>query len=244
MRNFFKSGSVFNMFSGVSKYDNAGTKHTKKLKERGILMAIIRALHLVRAFPVGRGFRGVIIRSTDPAIARLMAVTQVTMRNVFTNSKESGEDGFDPMGEGYYYPTANRDLMLYFCHTFLRTELGFKTTFEDSGNCGEAVAASLHAVAGSQMEEFCMRKQEKSLANQTPLIPETQFRETNKARSPDISPLGGGGVEKTPQYVSLGISGYFYIEQKNAYAKIDAVDNAGLNTDTQGKDSGFEREVS
>lgn len=60
---------------------------------------------MVRAFPVGRDFRGVIIKSTDSAIARLMAVIQVTIRKILTDSKKSGEDEFDPMGRGYY-PTA------------------------------------------------------------------------------------------------------------------------------------------
>lgn len=221
---FFKPGSVFNMFSGVSKYDKDGTKHTEKLKERGILMAIIKALHIVRAFPVGRDFRGIIIRIANPAIARLMAVTQVTMRNVFTDSKKSSEGKFD----GYYYPTANRDLMLYFCHTFLRTELGFKITFEESENCGEAVAASLLAVAGAQMEEFCMEKQEKSLAN--PLFPEVQVREMNKAWSQDITPLGNNVALEETLYVSLGTDGYFHIQQEKAHTKMEAADTVGLGT--------------
>lgn len=221
---FFKSGSVFNMFSGVSKYDKDGTKHAEKLKERGILMAIIKALHIVRAFPVGRDFRGIIIKITNPTIARLMAVTQVTMRNVFTDSKKSSEGKFD----GYYYPTANRDLMLYFCHTFLRTELGFKITFEESENCGGAVAASLLAVAGAQMEEFCIEKQEKSLANL--LFPEVQVREMDKAWSQDITPLAKNVALEETLYVSLGTDGYFHIQQEKAHTKMEAADTAGLST--------------
>lgn len=115
---FFRPGSVFNISPGVSKYDNNGDRaHNFFLKERGILMAIIKTLHVVCAFPVGRDFREVVIRSTNPAIVRLMAVTQVTIRNVFTDSKKSGKDDFDPLGS-HYYPTVNRDLMLYFCHSF------------------------------------------------------------------------------------------------------------------------------
>lgn len=224
---FFKPGSVFNMFSGVSKYDKDGTKHTEKLKERGILMAIIKTLHIVRAFPVGRDFRGVIIRITNPSIARLMAVTQVTMRNVFTDSRKSSEDKFDPMGGGYYYPTANRDLMLYFCHTFLRTELGFKITFEESENCGGAAAASILAIAGSQMEEFCMEKREKNPIN--PLFSEVQAKEMNNA-SQDITLLGKDVVLEETLYVSLGADGYFHIQQEKAHAKMEAADTAGLGT--------------
>lgn len=228
---FFKSGSVFNMLSGVSKYDKAGNKHVTKLKERGILMAIIKALHVVRAFPVGRDFRGVIIRSTDPAIARLMAVTQVTMRNVFTDSRRDGEDGFDPMEGGYYYPTANRDLMLYFCHTFLQSELGFKVTFEDSKNCGEALAASLLAAAGSHMEEFCMAKQRNGLSSRNlSLSPQTQCRETNKAMCPGITSLEDCvGLEEDPIYISLGLDGYFHTQQKTVHAAMEAADAAGLS---------------
>lgn len=221
---FFKPGSVFNMFSGVSKYDKDGTKHAEKLKERGILMAIIKALHIVRAFPVGRDFRGIIIRITNPTIARLMAVTQVTMRNVFTDSKKSNEGKFD----GYYYPTANRDLMLYFCHTFLRTELGFKITFEESENLGGAVAASLLAVAGAQMQEFCIEKQEKNLANT--LSPEAQVRETNKAWSQDITPLAKDVAFEKTLYVSLGTDGYFHIQQEKAHTRMEAADTAGFGT--------------
>lgn len=113
---FFRPGSVFNISPRVSKY-NGDQAHNFFLKERGILMAIIKTLHVVRAFPVGRDFREVVIRSTNPAIVRLMAVTQVTMRNVFTDSKKGGKDDFDPLGS-HYYPTVNRDLMLYFCHYF------------------------------------------------------------------------------------------------------------------------------
>lgn len=51
-------------------------------------MVIIKALYLVRAFPVGRDFRGVIIKSTDSAIARLMAVTQATIRKNSHGFKE------------------------------------------------------------------------------------------------------------------------------------------------------------
>lgn len=224
---FFKSGSVFNMFSGVSKYDKDGTKHMEKLKERGILMGIIKALHIVRAFPVGRDFRGVIIRITNPSIARLMAVTQVTMRNVFADSNKSNEDKPDPMGGGYYYPTANRDLMLYFCHTFLQTELGFKITFEESGDCGGAAAASLLAIAGSQMEEFCVGKGEKNLTN--PLFSEVQVKEMNNA-SQNITLLGKDIVLEETLYISLGADGYFHIQQEKAHTKMEAADTAGLGT--------------
>lgn len=230
---FFKSGSIFNIFSGVSKYDKAGIKHTKKLKERGILMAIIKALHVVCAFPVGRDFRGVIIRSTDPAIARLMAVTQVTMKNVFTDSIKGDEDGFDPMEGGYYYPTANRDLMLYFCHTFLRTELGFKITFEDSKKCDEAVAASSLAMAGSQMEEFYAESPREKAPNSQKgsLLPQIQPRGMRKTEHPDITPLENYfECEGSPVYIGLGFDGYFYIQQGKAHAAMEGADKAGLNT--------------
>lgn len=227
---FFKSGSVFNMLSGVSKYDKAGTKHTQKLKERGILMAIIKALHIVRAFPVGRDFRGIIIKSTDPAISRLMAVTQVTMRNVFTDSKKSGEGSFDPMEGGYYYPTANRDLMLYFCHTFLRTDPGFKITFEDSKNCSEAVAAGLLATIGAQMKEFCVEREKGLPAEKGSYFSQTYSKRVNKANCPNITLLENCvGFEEGPLYINLGFDGYFYIQQEKAHATMEAADAAGLN---------------
>lgn len=232
---FFKSGSVLNMLSGVSMYDKAGNKHTSKLRERGILMAIIKTLHAVSAFPIGRDFRGVVIKSTDPSIARLMAVTQVTMKNIFTNSKRINEDDFDPMEGGYYYPNANRDLMLYFCRTFLRKELGFKIVFEDSKVCGEAQAANMLAITASQMEEFSVTKKlDNPINNSAWSSTQTRSREKNKATCSDIASLSDNvSLEEDPLYISLGLDGYFSIQQSKVHAIMKAADLAG--TDSQEK---------
>ncbi|KAI5845193.1 hypothetical protein DFP73DRAFT_594326 [Morchella snyderi] len=228
---FFKSGSVLNMLSGVSMYDKAGNKHKLKLRERGILMAIIKTLHAVSAFPIGRDFRGVVIKSTDPSIARLMAVTQVTMRNIFTNSKRINEDDFDPMEGGYYYPNSNRDLMLYFCRTFLRKELGFKIVFEDSKLCGQAQAANMLAITASQMEEFPATKElDNRIKNSVCSSTQTRSREMDKAsRSGIASLLNNVILGEDPPYISLGLDGYFSIERSKVHAIMKAADLVGMD---------------
>lgn len=228
---FFKSGSVLNMLSGVSMYDKSGEKYTSKLRERGILMAIIKTLHAVSAFPIGRDFRGVVIKSTDPSIARLMAVTQVTMKNIFTNSKRINDD-FDPMEGGYYYPNANRDLMLYFCRTFLRKELGFKIVFEDSKVCGEAQAANMLAITASQMEEFSVTKRlDNPINNSVWSSTQALSREMNKATCSGITSLSNNvSLEENPLYISLGLDGYFSIEQSKVHAIMKAADLAGMDS--------------
>ncbi|KAH8155644.1 uncharacterized protein LAJ45_00654 [Morchella importuna] len=154
------------------------------------------------------------------------------MKNIFTNSRRINDDDFDPMEGGYYYPNANRDLMLYFCRTFLRKELGFKIVFEDSKVCGEAQAANMLAITASQMEEFSVTKRlDNPINNSVWSSTQARSREMNKATCSGITSLSDNvSLEGNPLYISLGLDGYFSIEQSKVHAIMKAADLAGMDS--------------
>lgn len=230
---FFKSGSVLNLFSGVSKYDKDGNKHAEQLWERGILVGIIKALHVVRAFPTGREFTDVIIRTGSPPTNSLLCQMQHIADDFHKHSKNSHHD--HSLDDRFFCPSPNSDLVMYIYHQFIHKQHGFKVHFDGfstNENYDAVEAAGILASAGAEMEEFYMEKEDRSMnSHHFSDYSINQFRGYKQKCSPDITLLHQhGGFVGHSIYVSLGLDGYFHIPKTRAHAVIEAADKKSCLT--------------
>ncbi|RPB08039.1 hypothetical protein P167DRAFT_608976 [Morchella conica CCBAS932] len=205
---FFKSGSIFNIFSGVSRYDNNGRENKEHLWERGLLIGIIKALHVVASFPVGHGFTDLVIRTGSPPMNQLL------------NQKNNhGNDGykFQRIGdkrESTLHTSIYPDLVQYIRTNFLGKESSVKARFEDfsTNEHYDAIeAAGILASGGAKMEEFYLEKS-------------AQKYNRDYMKSKRISPLGQDPNILKELFTSFGIDGYFKIPSKDALGIMKAAD--------------------
>ncbi|KAL0634071.1 hypothetical protein Q9L58_007020 [Maublancomyces gigas] len=230
---FFKSGSVLNLFSGVSKYDKDGNKHAEQLWERGILVGIIKALHIVGAFPTGREFTDVIIRTGSPPTNSLLCQMQHIADDFHKNSTNSHHD--HSLDDRFFCPSPNSDLVMYIYRQFIHKQHGFKIHFggfSTNENYDAVEAAGILASAGAEMEEFYMEKEDKSMnSHDFSDYSINQFRGHKQKCSPGINLLHQhGGFVGHSIYVSLGLDGYFHIPKTRAHAVIKAADKKSCFT--------------
>lgn len=229
---FFKSGSILNLFSGVSKYDKDGNKHTEELWERGILMGVIKALHVVGAFPAGCEFTDVIIRTGSPPTNSLLCQMQHTADDLHKQLR-NGHDEF--LDDRFCCPSPNSDLVMYIYRQFIRKKHGFKFYFDGfstNENYDAVEAAGILASAGAEMEEFYMEKEDKSINSRHFLgYSITQFRGHKHKRPHDITLLHQhSGFVGHSIYVNLGLDGYFHIPKARAHMAIEAADKKACLT--------------
>lgn len=229
---FFKSGSILNLFSGVSKYDKDGNKHTEELWERGILMGIIKALHVVGAFPAGREFTDVIIRTGSPPTNSLLCQMQHTADDLHKHLRNGHDESLD---DRFCCPSPNSDLVMYIYRQFIRKKHGFKFYFDGfstNENYDAVEAAGILASAGAEMEEFYMEKENKSISSRQFLgYSINQFRGHKHKRPHDITLLHqNSGFMGHSIYVSLGLDGYFHIPKARAHMAIEAADKKACST--------------
>lgn len=221
---FFKSGSIFNSFCGVSKRDMFGNKLGDLWEERGILAGIVKALHIVETLPTESNQRptAVIIRTSSTNIEGMLA----PIKWFATRIRPPYEDQSLQDLEAIFPPTI-RDIIMYYYHNFVCRNPGFKIKFQYAPgpeNSGGALAARLLATAGSEMGEFCMKLEGNG----------SQYKKlwgsigTEWLKTPDITPLDNHtGVKNKPLYASIGSDGSFLIEQDKAHAATKAADTAG-----------------
>lgn len=222
---FFKSGSIFNFFGGVSKCDAFGNKLEGLWIERGILVAIVKALQIFEVLSVESDSapKIVIIKTSSPEIEGMLTPIKWFATRI---QPPYGDQRVQAL-ENIFPPTV-RDVVMYYYHTFVQRQPGFKikiqhvTAREKSGGI---LAARLLATAGAEMDEFCMT------------IGGNEFKSGrfwdchNTMRSP---PLDTISLETHPSlgsnsiYVSFGIGGYFLILREKASAATQAADKAGL----------------
>lgn len=224
---FFKSGSILNLFSGVSEYDKDGNKHKEELWERGILIGIIKALHVVGAFPAGREFTDVIIRTGSPPTNSLLCQIQHTADD-FHNHPRNGH-GDESLDDRFCCPSPNSDLVMYIYHQFIRKKYGFKIHFDGfstNENYDAVQAAGVLASAGAEMEEFCVEKEDKIMnSRRFPGYSINQFRGQKHWGSHGVTLLHQhSGFVGHSIYVNLGFDGYFHIPKARAHAAIEAAD--------------------
>lgn len=223
---FFKSGSILNLFSGVSKYDRDGNKHKEELWERGILIGIIKALHVVGAFPAGREFTDVIIRTGSPPTNSILCQIQHTAEGFHNHPRNNHDD--ECLDDRFCCPSPNSDLVMYIYRQFIRKKYGFKIHFDGfstNENYDAVQAAGILASAGAEMEEFCVEKEGKIINPHRFPGSINQFRGQKHQGSHDITLLHQHrGFVGHSIYVSLGFDGYFHIPKERAHAAIEAAD--------------------
>lgn len=229
---FFKSGSILNLFSGVSKYDKDGNRHKEQLWERGILMGVIKALHVVGEFPAGHEFTHVIIRTGSPPTNSLLSQIQHTAEDFH---KHSGNGYDDSLDDRFCCPSPNSDLVMYIYRRFIRKQGGVKIRFDGfstNQNYDAVEAAGILASAGAEMEEFYLEKEDRSMSLRHSLgYSINQFRGHKHKGSPDITLLHQhGGFVGHSIYVNLGLDGYFHIPKERAHAVMEAADKKACLT--------------
>lgn len=227
---FFKSGSIFNFFGGVSKCDAFGNELEGLWIERGILVAIVKALQIFEALSVegDSAPKTVIIKTSSPEIEGMLTPIKWFATRI---QPPYGDQRVQAL-ENIFPPTV-RDVVMYYYHTFVQRQPGFKikiqhvTAREKSGGI---LAARLLATAGAEMDEFCMTIGGNGLKS-------GRFWDChNTMRSP---PLDTISLETHPSlgnnsiYVSFGIGGYFLILREKASAATQAADKAGLELPTE-----------
>lgn len=223
---FFKSGSIFNLFSGVSKYGKNGDEHKEQLWERGVLMGVIKALQVVTAFPAGCEFTEVIIRTGSPPTNSLLSQMQNLEGDLYSKPTYDSQDITD---EGFLCPSPHRDLAAYIYRRFLRGKSGIKIRFEGftTNHDYEPVgAAGILAAAGAEMEEFRMRKEDTSIsAHNLSSYSINKFRGQKQTKSQNVTLLEQhDGFRGNSIFVSLGLDGYFLTPRTRAQEAMDAAD--------------------
>lgn len=224
---FFKSKSILNLFSGVSKYDKNGNKHTEQLWERGILMGVIKALHVVEAFPANREFTDVIIRTGSPPTNSLLSQIQHTADDLYKHLG-NGHDGYS-LDDKFSCPSPNSDLVMYIYHRFIRKQSGIKVHFHGfstNENYDAVEAAGILASAGAEMEEFYIENEFKPVGAQNfSGYSINRFRGHKCTKPHDITLLNHhGGFLGHSIYASLGLDGYFHIPKEKAHKAMEAAD--------------------
>lgn len=230
---FFKSGSILNLFSGVSKYDKDGHKHGEQLWERGILVGIIKALHVVGAFPISCEFTDVIIRTGSPPTNSLLCQMQHTADDFHINPRNHHDN--HSLDDRFCCPSPNSDLVMYIYHKFIRKQQGFKIHFggfSTNENYDAVEAAGILASAGAEMEEFYMEKEDRNMSSHHfSGYSISQFRGHKQKGSSDITMLHQhGGFVGHSIYVNLGLDGYFHIPKARAHAVMEAADKKACLT--------------
>lgn len=222
---FFKSRSIFNSFGGVSKCDAFGRKLESLWEERGILVAIVKALKIVEALPVGIGSTPevVIIKTSSSEIEGMLAPIKWFATRIRPPYEDQSEQDLENT-----FPPAVRDVAMYYYHRFVQRQPGFKIKIQYAAKgegSGGALAARLLAMAGAEMEEFRMNLGGNELKSR----PLWGYHNTSGVQSSDIIPLESYfALRGSSIYVSFGIDGYFLIPRKKVYAVMAAADKAGL----------------
>lgn len=212
---FFKSGSIFNSFGGVSKRDAFGNKLEGLWKERGILVAIVKALQIVETLSIGSDFmpEAVIIKTSSNEIEGMLAPTKWFATRIRPPHSDQRIQDLESI-----FPPTIRDVAMYYYHRFVRRQPRFKIKIEcvaASEKPGEILAAKLLAVAGAEMDEFRM-----GVGSDHGMM---------KLRSPDIIHLESYfALRSNSIYVSFGAEGHFLIPQKKASTAMIEADKAGL----------------
>ncbi|KAI5845677.1 hypothetical protein DFP73DRAFT_631146 [Morchella snyderi] len=214
---FFKTGSVFNSFYGVSKSDILGTELNCYWKERSLLVGILKALQIVETFSTGRNLKpaSVVIRTSNADIESILSPIKSSSQN---RSQDLWERGF---------PLAIRDVAIYYHDNFVKRNPGFGIKYQyvsKPDSLGGELSAKLLAIAGSEMEEFYIecgsagfeceglrgypKKRWPSSRNAVPLISYPSTRDNLL-------------------YVSFGFDGYYFIQRERTHMVMDLADQAG-----------------
>lgn len=228
---FFRSGSILNFFDGVSKCDAFGNKLEGLWRERGILVAIVKALQIFEGLSAESDSvpKTIIIRTSSSEIEGMLA----PIKWFATRIRPPYEDQRVQILESIFPPTV-RDVVMYYYHKFVRRQPEFKikiqhvTAREKSGG---VLAARLLAAAGAEMDEFCMTIGDSELKSG----PSWGYHNMTGSPSLDIIPLEKySGLRGNSIYVSFGIDGNFLILREKASAAMQAADKAGLESFTEG----------
>lgn len=226
---FFKSKSIFNFFGGVSKCDTFGNKLEGLWRERGILVAIVKALQIFEVLSVESDSspKTLIIRTSSSEIDGMLA----PIKWFATRIRPPYEDQRVQALENIFPPTV-RDVAMYYYHTFVRRQPGFKIKIQHVASCeksGGILAAGLLATAGAEMDEFCM-----TIGNELKSGPLWGYHNTIRSPSLDTIPLETHpGLGSNSIYVSFGTGGYFLILREKACVAIHDADKAGLGLSTE-----------
>lgn len=226
---FFKSKSIFNFFGGVNKCDAFGNKLEGLWRERGILVAIVKALQIFEVLPSESDSspKTLIIRTSSSEIDGMLT----PIKWFATRIRPPYEDQRVQVLENIFPPTV-RDVAMYYYHTFVRRQPGFKIKIQHVAACeksGGILAARLLATAGAEMDEFCM-----AIGDELNSGPLWGYHNTTRPPSLDPIPLETHpGLGSNSIYASFGIGGYFLIPREKACAAIHDADEAGLGLSTE-----------
>ncbi|KAH0605942.1 uncharacterized protein H6S33_004399 [Morchella sextelata] len=233
---FFKTGSVFNSFCGVSKSDILGTELNYYWKERGLLVGILKALQIVETFSTGRNLKpaSVVIRTSNADIESILSPIKASSQNRpqslweedFVESDRSLERDF---------PLAIRDVAMYYHDNFVKRNPGYKIKYQHVNkpdNLGGALSAKLLAIAGSEMEEFYIESGSTGLECEG-------LRGYPKKRWPSsrgaVPLISHPGTRDSSLYVSFGFDGYYFIQRERTHMVMDLADQAGSTLIPDGK---------
>lgn len=225
---FFKSKSIFNFFGGVSKCDAFGNKLEGLWRERGILVAIVKALQIFEVLSVESDSpKTLIIRTSSSEIDGMLT----PIKWFATRVRPPYEDQRVQALENIFPPTV-RDVAMYYYHTFVQRNPGFKIKIQHVATCeksGGILAARFLATAGAEMDEFCMAN-----GNELKSGPLWGYHNTMRSPSLDTIPLETHpGLKSNSIYVSFGTGGYFLILREKACAAVHDADKAGLGLSTE-----------
>lgn len=224
---FFKTGSVFNSFCGVSKSDMLGTELNYYRKERGLLVGILKALQIVETFSAGRNLKpaSVVIRTSNADIESILSPVKASSQNRPQRLREDFmETDRSPERE---FPLAIRDVALYYHDNFVKRNPGFKIKHQHVNkpdNLGGALSAKLLAIAGSEMEEFYIESGSIGLECEG-------LRGYPKKRWPSsrnaVPLISHPGIRDSSIYLSFGFDGFYYIQRERTHMVMDLADQAG-----------------
>ncbi|KAH8148825.1 uncharacterized protein LAJ45_07168 [Morchella importuna] len=225
---FFKTGSVFNSFCGVSKSDMLGTELNYYRKERGLLVGILKALQIVETFSAGSNLKpaSVVIRTSNADIESILSPVKASSQNRpqclwegdFTVSDRSPQREF---------PLAIRDVALYYHDNFVKRNPGFKIKHQHVNkpdNLGGALSAKLLAIAGSEMEEFYIESGSIGLdCEGLRGYPKKRWPSSQNA----VPLISHPGIRDSSIYLSFGFDGFYYIQRERTHMVMDLADQAG-----------------
>lgn len=227
---FFRSGSILNFFDGVSKCDAFGNKLEGLWRERGILVAIVKALQTFEGLSAESGSapKTVIIKTSSSEIEGMLA----PIKWFATRIRPPYEDQRVQILENIFPPTV-RDVVMYYYHKFVKRQPEFKIKIQHVAareKSGGALAARLLATAGAEMDEVCMTIGGSELKSGSLW----GYHSMIGPPSLDTIPLEKYyGPRSNSIYVSFGIDGNFLILREKASAAMQAADKAGLESFTE-----------